>query len=211
MKKNLIDMTGQRVGRLTVVQRAPQNDAKGTAMWICICDCGEIRTLRGSVLRNGKTVSCGCYNRDKQISHGGSHTRLYQIWINMRRRCTDHREKDYPRYGGRGITVCDEWCSSFEAFRDWALANGYQESLSLDRSDNNGPYSPENCKWATPQEQANNRRGNVTVTLDGQTHTLAEWERILGIRYGALRDMKADGKDLRLVIELAMTEKEGDE
>lgn len=208
MRKNFIDMTGQRIGRLTVVQRAPQNDAKGTAMWICVCDCGETRTLRGAVLRSGKTVSCGCYNRDRQTSHGGSKTRLYQIWINMRRRCTDQREKDYPRYGGRGITICPEWSASFETFRDWALANGYRNDLTLERRNNDGPYSPENCKWATLQEQANNRRDNVTVTVNGKTHTLAEWERILGIRYGALRDLKSDGKNLKMVIETAIPERE---
>lgn len=207
MRKNFIDLTGQQFGRLTVVRRAPENNINGSAMWVCRCECGNTKTVCGSVLRGGKTISCGCYNRDKQISHGGSHTRLYQIWINMRRRCTGEKEKDYPRYGGRGITICPEWLESFEAFQDWAMDNGYRDDLTLERNDNSGPYCPDNCRWATYEDQANNRRGNVIVTVEDETHTLAEWERIIGLRYGSLRDMKARGKDVQKFVETALKER----
>lgn len=204
MKSNFIDLTGKRFGRLIVIQRASKNNSCGAAMWECRCDCGTEKTVSGTHLRGGKTTSCGCFNRDQKTSHGGSRTRLYRIWINMRRRCTDHRDKDYPKYGERGITVCDEWLKSFETFQAWAIANGYEESLTLERNDNNGPYSPENCRWATCEEQANNRRGNVVVTCRGESLTLAEWERKLGLRYGSLRDLRSSGRDVLLTIEEAL-------
>lgn len=204
MRKNFIDLTGQRFGRLTVVRRAEKNDYRGSAVWVCRCDCGEKRELTGTVLRGGKVISCGCFKRDQKTSHGASRTRLYQIWINMRRRCTDEREKDYPRYGGRGITICKEWMESFEPFRDWAISNGYREDLTLERNDNDGPYSPDNCRWATYEEQANNRRNNVWIACRGENHTLAEWERILGLRPGSLSEYRSSGKDVLQIIERTM-------
>lgn len=180
----LIDLTGQKFGRLTVVKRA-ENSPKGEARWQCVCDCGNEHTVCGSYLRNGKSRSCGCLNKEvaagRRTSHGGTDTRLYSIWRNIKTRCENERAKGYGRYGGRGITVCPEWHDSFEAFRDWAMETGYRDDLTIDRIDNDGPYSPENCRWATVKEQANNTRRNRVITAYGEKRTLNAWSEITGI------------------------------
>lgn len=119
--------------------------------------------------------------KEAHTTHGGSGTRLYRIWQYMRKRCTNQNAINYERYGGRGITVCPEWQEDFAAFRDWAVANGYRDNLSIDRKDNNGPYSPENCRWATAHEQGNNRRSTHLITYNGETHSIKQWSEITGI------------------------------
>ena len=122
--------------------------------------------------------SCGCLKKEAaariKASHGGAKTRLYNIWCAMKRRC---KNQGNHNYGGRGITVCDEWRDNFESFRDWALSNGYRDDLSIDRVDNDGNYEAINCRWATHTEQTNNSRKNVLITAHGETHTMAEWSR----------------------------------
>lgn len=118
---------------------------------------------------------------NRRIKHGQTKTRLYQIWRKMRYRCNNPRNVCYPNYGARGIKVCEEWDSSFIAFQNWALNHGYQESLSIDRIDNDGDYSPENCRWCTMEQQANNRRNNLIIKYDGQTKTVAEWSKLIHI------------------------------
>lgn len=170
----LIDLTGKRFGRLVVVGRHPHNRG-GHAKWECMCDCGKTAVVVSDRLLSGKTRSCGCYKRQRSSEahtiHGGSGTRLHNIWNLMRARCDDLQN---PLYGGRGITVCEEW-REFPAFRDWALNNGYSDSLSLDRIDADGNYEPANCRWATDKVQQNNKRNNRLITFNGETHTLAEW------------------------------------
>ena len=117
--------------------------------------------------------------------HGGRHTRLYNIWRSMRQRCNNPKASNYGRYGGRGITVCQEW-NSFIAFSDWAYMNGYCENLTLDRIDNMGNYEPTNCQWVSYVVQNRNRRDNVRLTYNGDTHTIAEWAEIIGIKPGTL-------------------------
>lgn len=120
------------------------------------------------------------------LIHGESRTRLYRIWKRMRQRCSNPKDPAFCNYGGRGISVCEEWNESYHAFRDWALANGYRDDLTIDRKDNNGPYSPENCRWATKVVQANNTRANHLFEVNGEVHTLAEWSKILGIHHTSL-------------------------
>lgn len=172
-----IDLAGQRFGKWTVVSRA---ENKGTTtMWNCICDCGTTRTVSSGNLRRGVTHSCGCTH----FKHGKKHTRLYNIWGGMKARCYRKSHVWYKRYGGRGITICDEWRDDFKAFYDWAMANGYKENLTIDRIDNNGNYCPVNCTWATEVEQKNNRSNNQTTEINGKTQTIAEWATETGLNY----------------------------
>lgn len=168
----LIDMTGQRCGRLLVVRRV-ENDWQGNAMWECRCDCGREVVFRGTKLRQAGVVhSCGCYNHEaKYIVHGASRTRLYHIWRAMKARCYDPQRKGYEYYGGRGITVCQEWRYDFEAFQEWAYAHGYREYLTIDRIDNDKGYSPDNCRWATYSDQNRNKRYRRKKELPGATNT----------------------------------------
>lgn len=123
-----------------------------------------------------------------KVTHGQRHTRLYRIWQNMKTRCYNPKHGAYSNYGGRGISVCDEWKTSFLSFYEWAIKNGYTEykHCTLDRYDNDNNYSPSNCRWVTPLEQANNRRTNRYITYNGKTHTVTEWAKILGYKKSTL-------------------------
>ena len=178
-----IDITGQKFSHLTVL-RYVGNDKRGQSLWECLCDCGNKKIVTGAKLRWGEIKSCGCAQH--QGSHGLADSPIYNVWRTMKARCLNPNNHKYKRYGGRGITICDEWKDHFEMFYEWAIANGYAEGLSIDRIDNNGNYCPENCRWATAKEQSNNTHSNVFFTHDGQTHTIAQWAEICGITKAAL-------------------------
>lgn len=172
-----LDLTGKRFGRWLALKETDER-RKGNVMWLCKCDCGTIRKISSNSLKMGRSLSCGCYNREITTKHGMGRTRLHGIWSKMRHRCENLDSPRASDYGGRGIKVCDEWANSFEAFRDWALANGYSDDLTIDRIDVNGNYEPSNCRWATIKEQGRNKRNNVWLTLDGETHILTDWANI---------------------------------
>lgn len=162
-----IDLTGQRFGKLVVVNRAVGQYRE--AMWLCKCECGNEIITRGSSLRGGKSKSCGCVrddywkNQRNRLSHGGSHERLYGVWRGMIDRTTLPSHNRYKHYGGRGIKVCNEWRESYEVFRMWALNNGYNEKAArgectIDRINVDGDYEPLNCQWVDMKKQANNKQ-----------------------------------------------------
>lgn len=187
MNKVYIDLTGKRFGSLLVVKRdetAPKGKGK-SAIWECQCDCGNKCFYKTYELKNGSRTACSeCRKKlvdySTRTKHGERRTRLYRIWEHIKGRCQNSNNDAYKYYGGRGITVCKEW-QEFIPFRDWALANGYRDDLTIDRIDVNGNYEPSNCRWATRKEQANNRSTNCFLELDGKRKTFKEWEEITGI------------------------------
>lgn len=192
----LIDLTGQRFGMLTVLNRA-DNKGKRT-MWNCLCDCGNKAVVGGSNLKNGNTRSCGCLHKKMLISnsktHGLSCHPPYRVYSHMKGRCCNKNDENYKRYGGRGITICDEWLSSFSAFYEWSMKNGYKSGATLDRIDNNSGYSPSNCRWTTMQVQSNNRRSNHYITYNEKTMSASDWSRETGINVGTIIARDRSGK-----------------
>lgn len=190
----LIDLTGQRFGRLTVIERAGKTP-QGRAKWKCKCDCGKVVNVTGTNLRTGETTSCGCFGVECatarivgfQTKHSKCATRLYSIWKNMKQRCVNPHNTYYCNYGGRGIKVCSEWEHDFQSFYDWAVAHGYSDNLTIDRIDNDAGYSPTNCQWSTKKHQERNKRRNHMVEINGETKTLAEWCEIYSIAYDKAR------------------------
>ena len=181
----LIDLTGQRFGKLVVIKRA-ENSPSHDTRWACQCDCGRKTISYSAELRNGMTKSCGCLRKDPgkepHYIHGGAKTRLFKIWIDMKSRCYYESNTRFNRYGGRGISVCKEWDESFSTFRDWALQHGYQDDLSIDRINVDGNYEPSNCRWATSKQQGRNKENTVYVLLNGKLVSLYDAADYLGIK-----------------------------
>lgn len=181
------DLTGQKFNYLTVIEYVGSKNKK--SMWLCECECGNQTIVDSSSLKSGNTKACGCHMKDgwgNNKTHGMSKTRLYRIWQAMISRCYYEKNKYYQNYGGRGISVCDEWRNNFELFMKWSLNNHYANNLTIDRIDNDKGYSPDNCKWVTRFVQMNNTRNNRLLDYNGQTKTVAEWSRYANISYDVL-------------------------
>ena len=173
-------LIGERFGYLTV-QSIYSNGRRNVC--VCLCDCGNTHSVRKDHLTSGKIISCGCYNSsligERTKTHGMSKTRLYRIWKNMRNRCFNENVANYANYGGRGITVCVEW-QRFEPFCEWAIANGYNDNLSIDRINNDGNYESSNCRWVDQTIQARNRSSNTLITYNGVTKHISDWDKDIG-------------------------------
>lgn len=182
-----VEMIGKKFGRWEVIAETNERTYEGAIKWLCRCECGTIKAVPGTALRNGSSKSCGCYNHE--IISQGKHkykTKLYAVWNSMKNRCRCKTDKAYHNYGGRGIGYTEEW-NDFDKFEEWALSNGYKQGLWLDRIDNDKDYSPANCRWTTPKVQQNNKRTNVTLCIDGITKTVMEWADESGIPYPTIR------------------------
>lgn len=194
--KKIKDLTGRKFGRLTVV--GLQDTGTRKTYWICQCDCGNLKLVRSDSLQCGAIKSCGCMKKEQDSKNlmaseakkkymqtgekvGG--TRLYSIWQGMKSRCYNEHDARYDRYGGRGITICDKWKYDFIAFKRWAEAHGYADNLTIDRVDNDLGYSPDNCRWATNEEQCRNRSTNIKIKIGNSTRTLMEWCDIFQVDY----------------------------
>lgn len=180
-------MLNMKYGKLTVIKELENHKC------LCRCECGNLKTISIYSLRSGNTKSCGCLSKElareriskvseHNIKHNKSNTRLFRIWCKLRDRCNNIKNDRYKDYGGRGIKVCDEWLKDFNSFYSWSIANGYKEGLSIDRINVDGNYEPNNCRWVTAKEQANNRRNNHYITYNNVTHTIEEWGNILNIK-----------------------------
>lgn len=210
MPPRIEDLTGKRFGRLTVMYQNGfkyKPSGQRNVLWHCKCDCGNEKDIPANTLRNGSSKSCGCLNRELAIEratiHGGCKNgtveNIYKIWSNMEARCYQTSSVRYKEYGGRGIKICDSWLD-YSNFREWALKNGYKPGLSIDRIDVNGNYCPENCRWATAIEQANNTRRNLYITAFGTTKTLAEWAREMGVDSRTIQQRLKSGWDAEKAI-----------
>jgi hypothetical protein len=186
----LKDHSGERYGRLTIVEFDRYSKPSKSNYWKCKCDCGNYISISFSSIKAGHTKSCGCLRRDTCIKLHTTHkmvgTPTYKIWAAIRARCYSVNSSAYRYYGGRGIIMSDEWYSSFENFYS-DMGDRPSDKYSIDRIDNNGPYSRENCRWATDIEQNNNTSCNYYITYRGKTQSMANWARELNIPYASFR------------------------
>ena len=207
--KTFKNIEGMQFDRLKAISIHHING--GGCYWNCECKCGNTTIVRASSLLSGDTKSCGCLMKETLLheTHGMTNTRLYRIWNGMKDRCKNKNAPEYENYGGRGIRVCQEWLDDFMNFYNWAMANGYRDDLTIDRKDNDKGYSPENCRWATAKEQANNTRSTVFLTYKGETKPVSEWSEITGIRQDTLTYRKRHGWTDEECIEIPLNKTKG--
>lgn len=196
----LIDLTGQRFGKLLVLERVKNRGKE--PYWLCQCDCGNKKEIAGCSLRGGLTTSCGCIQKEMyklgtaHKTHGLSKTRLDNIYYGIKARCLNPNDPAYKDYGGRGITICQEWLNDRTKFFEWALNNGFKENLTIDRINNNGNYEPSNCRWVDMKIQSRNRRSNHLINFDGEIKTITDWAETLKMPYSRLKSRLKRGWSL---------------
>ena len=207
------DITGKRYGRLTVVRRWEKLPT-GHSKWLCVCDCGNTKIVEDSNLKHSDKISCGCWRKELYIENakwrGESHTPLFQIWQSMINRCTKPNAQNYKYYGGRGIQVCDDWIdpiNGYFLFKGWALTNGYEDGLSIERIDYDGNYTPENCKWIPLNEQSKNTRRAHKLTFNGKTMCLTDWAKEFKINRGTLTSRLKRGMSVEDALTIPVTKR----
>ena len=194
----LKDLAGQKFGRLTVISY------QGQSKWLCKCECGNMKIICAKHLKSGDTKSCGCLNKKQyrinlsknHYTHRQSSSRLYKIWKGIKDRCLNKNTPKYSIYGARGIIIYKEWLDDFMNFYNWAMANGYNDSLTIDRINVNGNYEPSNCRWVNQKIQQRNRRNNHLLTYMNETHCISEWAEIYNIKPLTLLARISRGWDL---------------
>lgn len=200
------DLTGQRFGRLVALRKTGYYVwpcGRNSNIWLCKCDCGNEKKVTTSNLTSGHTRSCGCLKTEIHSTHKLTHHKLYNVYKGIKGRCYNTNNDRFDDYGGRGIKVCDEWLEDFMNFYNWAINNGYQDGLTIDRIEVDGNYEPSNCRWITNREQQSNKRNNKKFYYNGKNLTLPEWSEILHINSSTLSSrIYARGWD----IERALTE-----
>lgn len=196
------DLTGMKFNRLTVIGLY-ERTAKRKYMWLCRCDCGKEKVILGDHLKNGHTKSCGCYKKERienvNKKTGLTNTKLFYAYHNMHNRC-ERKNSDYYRlYGGRGISVCEEWSgkNGFENFAEWSLKNNYEDGLQIDRINNNKGYSPGNCRWVSRIDQANNKRNTMFISVNDEIDTVANMARKHNVSYWNLLNYAKGGKNCK--------------
>lgn len=205
------DLSGMKFDRLTVI-KLYERTSKRRYIWLCKCDCGRETKVSAAHLKNGHTKSCGCLNNERIASinfkNGLCGTRIYYIWYNMCNRCNRENNYEFSNYGDRGIKICVEWLgeNGFVNFAEWAMKNGYEDDLTLDRIDNNMGYSPDNCRWVDKYVQANNKRNNRFIKINGEVGTVANMARKYDVDYWNLMHYSKGGQNCKypnLKIEVA--------
>jgi hypothetical protein len=189
-KRDTSDRSGRRYGKLVVIKKSDKPGGSGRTSYVCRCDCGAEKEIRSGNLDSGRVKSCGCLRSqvcgDIHRKHGMAKSPEYRVWKGIITRCYNSNATGYEYYGGRGIRVCEEWRRSFDAFYRH-MGPRPTPQHSIERSDPNGDYCPQNCRWATPAEQSINKRNTVSVTFRGETRPLAEWGELARINYETLR------------------------
>lgn len=203
-RRPLTDLVGTKVGRLSVIKPLRYEGKSGRLIVFCRCECGTEKEILAQSLRSGLTLSCGCLNKEilssmhTRRTHGKCGTAIYRTWRNMRTRCENPDIKEYKHYGGRGISVCDRW-KKFENFYS-DMGECPSKNHSIDRKNVDGDYTPENCRWATSEDQQNNKRNNVILTLGEETRTLAQWAKKLGMLQSTLWARLESGVPVKIAL-----------
>lgn len=193
---NFKDLTNQKFGYLTAISLDEIKSTYQHKYWICECVCGNTRSLQTYQLTSGKVTSCGCMNaKTIKSEYISDKKRIFNIYNGMRSRCCNSKSTSFKYYGEKGITICDEWLNDFKSFVDWAYANGYNDSLSIDRIDNSRGYCPDNCRWIALNDQFHNKTNNVWLSHNGETHTMSEWSKILNFSYTLAKSRKKEAKN----------------